>query len=44
MDDSTDTTDEAQLDIFIRGIDEEYNVMEEVASLVPLKDTTKSRD
>ena len=43
MDDSTDTTDEAQLDIFIRGIDEEYNVMEEVASLVPLKDTTKSR-
>ena len=44
MGDGTDATDAAQLAIFIRGIDDEYNVTEEVASSVPLKDTTKSRD
>ena len=44
MGDSTDTTDSAQLDIFITGIEDEYNVIEEMASLVPLKDTTKSKD
>ena len=44
MDDSNDVTDTVQLAIFIRGIDDEYNVTEEMASLVPLKDTTKSRD
>ena len=44
MGDSTDAADTAQLAIFIRGIDDEYNVTEEVASLVPLKGTTKSRD
>ena len=43
-DESTDTTDMAQLVIFIRGTDNEYNVTEEMASLVPLKDTTKSLD
>ena len=30
-----------QLTIFIRGIDDKYNVTEEMASLVPLKDTSK---
>ena len=44
MDDGTDATDAAQLAIFIRGIDGEYNVTEEMTYLVPLKDTTKSRD
>ena len=44
MDDSTDARDMAQLAIFIRDIDDKYNVTEEMASLVPLKDTTKSRD
>ena len=44
MDDNTDATDMAQLAIFIRGIEDECNVTEEMASLVPLKDTTKSRD
>ena len=43
MDDSTDDTDTAQVALFIRGTDDEYNVTEEVASLVPLKDTNKSR-
>ena len=44
IDDSTDVTDEAQLVIFIRGIDYKYNATEEIASLVPFKDTTTSRD
>ncbi|KOC59906.1 General transcription factor II-I repeat domain-containing protein 2, partial [Habropoda laboriosa] len=37
IDESTDATDTAQLAIFIRGIDEEYNVIEEFTALVPLK-------
>lgn len=41
-DESTDTTDMAQLVIFIRGTDNEYNVTEEMASLVSLKDITTS--
>ena len=41
MDDSTDSTDMAQLAIFIGGIDDEYNVTKEMASLVPLKDTNQ---
>ena len=44
MSDSADATDMVQLAIFIRGIDDEYNVTEEMTFLVPLKDTTKSRD
>ena len=44
MDDSTDDTDTAQVAIFIRGTDDEYNVTEEMASLLPLKVTTKSTD
>ncbi|XP_075053814.1 general transcription factor II-I repeat domain-containing protein 2-like [Mixophyes fleayi] len=44
IDESTDATDTAQLAIFIRGIDDEYNITEEMASLVPLKDTTKASD
>ena len=41
MDDNTDATDTAQLAIFIRGINDEYKVTEEMASLAPLKDITK---
>ena len=44
IDESTDVTDTAQLAIFVRGIDNEYNITREMASLVPLKDTTKSID
>lgn len=44
IDESTDATDTAQLAIFIRGVDEEYSITEEMASLVPLKNTTKSKD
>lgn len=35
-------TDTAHLAIFVRGIDNKYNVMEEMTSLMLLKDTTKS--
>ena len=38
---STHATDMAQLAIFIRGIDDKYDITEEMVSLVPLKDTTK---
>lgn len=44
IDESTDVMDTAQVAIFIRGIDNEFNIIEEMASLVPLKDTTKARD
>ena len=40
---STDAAHMTQPAIFIRGVDDEYDVTEEMASLVPLKDTTKSR-
>ena len=42
IDESTDATDRTQLALFISSIDIGYNVTEEMASLVPLKDTTKS--
>lgn len=34
----------AELAVFIRDIDNEYNVTDEMASVVPLKHTTKSLD
>jgi len=42
IDEVTDATDTAQFAICIRGIDNKYNITEEMASLVLLKDTTKS--
>jgi len=44
LDDSTDASDTAQLAIFIRGIDKQYNIFEELLALVPLKNTTRSVD
>jgi len=44
MDESSDSSDTAQFALFIRGIDEQYNVIEEMAALVPLKNTTRSTD
>ncbi len=37
-----DAPDTSVLAIFITGIENEYNITEEMASLVPLKDTTTS--
>lgn len=39
---SIDTTNEAQLAIFISGIDSKCNITEENASLMPLKHVTNS--
>lgn len=41
---STDAMVTAELAVFIRDIDNEYNVTDEMASVVPLKHTTKSLD
>lgn len=44
LDESTDITDTAQLLIFIRGINENFVVTEELASMRSLKGTTKGAD
>jgi len=44
MDESTDRSDTAQVAIFIRGVDENFQIAEELAALYPLKSTTKSVD
>lgn len=41
IDESTDVMDTAQVAIFVRGIDNEFNISEEMASLVPLKTLQK---
>ena len=37
IDESTDTTDTAQLAVFVRGIKENFYVSEEFVELIPLK-------
>ena len=44
MDESTDLKDTAQVAVFIRGINAHFDVTEEFASLVPLKDTTTGKN
>jgi hypothetical protein len=44
VDESCDMTDTAQLAVFIRGVDENFSVTEELAALVSLKDTTRGVD
>ena len=44
LDESTDQGDTAQLVIFIRGIDENFNVTEEMLDLCHMKGTTTGRD
>ena len=44
LDESTDIKDTAQLAIFVRGVNESFCVIEELAALVPLKGTTKGSD
>lgn len=43
-DESTDVMGTAQVAIFVRGIGSEFKITEEMASLVPLKGTTKARN
>ncbi|KAI6647517.1 General transcription factor II-I repeat domain-containing protein 2-like [Oopsacas minuta] len=44
LDESTDTKDTAQLLIFIRTIDFNFKILEELASMEPLKSTTTGTD
>ena len=44
MDESTDKSDIAQLVIFIRGIDENFNIIQESLDLCHIKGTTTGKD
>ncbi|XP_026331068.1 general transcription factor II-I repeat domain-containing protein 2-like, partial [Hyposmocoma kahamanoa] len=44
LDESTDLSDTAQLAIFIRGVDKEFTVTEELLALQPLKGATTGED
>ena len=44
LDESTDQTDTAQLAIFIRGVDSNFDVFEELLSIASLKDHTTGED
>ncbi|XP_026475435.1 general transcription factor II-I repeat domain-containing protein 2-like [Ctenocephalides felis] len=44
LDETTDINDTSQLAIFIRGVDNQLNINEELFDLVSLKDTTTGRD
>jgi len=44
VDESTDTTDIAQLSIFIRGVDSSLSITEELLALRPMHGTTTGQD
>ena len=44
LDESTDMTDNAQLAIFIRGVDKNLHICEELLNLQTLHNTTKGSD
>lgn len=44
LDESTDVSDTAQLAIFIRGVDVQLNVTEELLDLISMKGTTTAKD
>ena len=44
LDESTDKKDTTQLLVFIRGIDHNFAITEELLSVEPLKDTTTDQD
>ena len=44
LDESTDATDKAQLAIFIRGVDDRFEVTEELLSVCPMHGHTKAKD
>ena len=44
LDESTDRSDTAELVIFITGIDENFNIIEEMLDLYQIKGTTKGKD
>jgi hypothetical protein len=44
MDESTDVSDTAQLDVFVRGIDMKFNITEQLAAVVPGKGIATGAD
>ena len=44
LDESTDVVDTAQLAIFIRGVDIDLNITEELLDLIPMRDTCTGED
>lgn len=44
LDESTDVTDISQLAIFIRGVDQNMNITEELLDMIPMHDTTTAQD
>ena len=44
IDESTDTTDTAQLAVFVRGIKENFHILEEFMELIPMKNTITGAD
>ena len=44
LDESTDVRDVSQLLVFVRSIDSQFNVSEELLGLLPLFTTTKGSD
>ena len=44
IDESTDTSDTAQCAVFIRGVDKNLKVTEELLELIPLNGTTTGKD
>ncbi|XP_050334250.1 uncharacterized protein LOC126761867 [Bactrocera neohumeralis] len=44
LDESTDMSDTAQLAVFVRGVSEDYTVIEELLDLRSMKDTTTGQD
>ena len=44
IDGSTDVSDTAQLEVFVCGIDAEFNITEEMNGLQAMKDTTMGED
>ena len=44
LDESTDIKDTAQLAVFVRGVNSQFDIVEDFARLYPLKDTTTGED
>ena len=44
LDESTDVRSTAQLALFVRGVDDDFEVTEELAAIVPMKGTTRGID
>ena len=44
VDESTDAKDTAQLAVFVRGVNDNFDILEEFLQLMPLKDTTTGKD